>query len=501
MGDYRIPGEKLTAFGDETRRLAAVEGGLTYDQMLELLGGLESANTLTAAENSVFGNVEAAYEYGILDWGTNSVLSGSYYWQTANFFTANENMTVYGMRVAHGLTWDADILAPAALWDIDGNLLASCFMSQKESYVEALFDSPVNLIAGNSYVMSISSYCPRYIKYGWVTNPKITIIGTYSEPMSTPIGWDAPCFPPNMSGSTAPYPVDILIGESATPRPSVYTVQLETMDDIADEVIRITGASTVQTPAQIILALQSEESGGGELQQKTATPKGKVQEVTPDAGFYGLSKVRVEAAKLQQKTVTPTTQAQEVTANSGYYGLSKVVVEAVEVKEIKLQEKTLTPTKNTQSATPDNGYDGLSKVNVGAIPDEYIVPSGTKNIAANGDHNVKTYESVSVDVPIPDGYIQPSGTLNVTQNGEYDVTNYAAVEVEVAGGALQEKTVTPTSEEQVITPDAGYYGLSKVIVKAAEGTVLPDNVGIYYIGKANSVLKLDFESTAIGTLS
>ena len=69
---------------------------------------------------------------------------------------------------------------------------------------------------------------------------------------------------------------------------------------------------------------------------------------------------------------------------------------------------------------------------------------------------------------IPEGYIKPEGTKEITENGVYDVTNYAAVEVEVDGAAL------------------------------------PDNVGIYYIGRANSVLNadnFDFVTTAVGTLS
>ena len=67
--------------------------------------------------------------------------------------------------------------------------------------------------------------------------------------------------------------------------------------------------------------------------------------------------------------------------------------------EAVLQEKSVTPTKSAQSVVPDSGYDGLSRVNVGAIPDAYVIPSGSKSITENGTHNVKEYESVVVEVP------------------------------------------------------------------------------------------------------
>ena len=51
-----------------------------------------------------------------------------------------------------------------------------------------------------------------------------------------------------------------------------------------------------------------------------------------------------------------------------------------------LQTKTVTPTASQVEYLPDSGYDGFDKVTVEAIPPEYIVPSGTKNISANGNN-------------------------------------------------------------------------------------------------------------------
>lgn len=97
------------------------------------------------------------------------------------------------------------------------------------------------------------------------------------------------------------------------------------------------------------------------------------------------------------------------------------------------QEKTITPTKAIQEVVPDYGYDGLSKVTVEAIPDEYIVPVGTKDIASNGVYNVK--EFVNANVNVPDKKL---GTKSITQNGTYRATDdgldgYSEVNVETSG--------------------------------------------------------------------
>ena len=103
--------------------------------------------------------------------------------------------------------------------------------------------------------------------------------------------------------------------------------------------------------------------------------------------------------------------------------------------EIALQEKSVTPTKAIQTVEPDTDYDGLSKVTVDAIPADYIIPSGTVNVTQNGTHDVRSAESVNVNVPAP------------------------AIK-------LQEKTATPTTSAQTVSPDSGYDGLSKVTVNA-----------------------------------
>lgn len=133
-----------------------------------------------------------------------------------------------------------------------------------------------------------------------------------------------------------------------------------------------------------------------------------------------------EDVVLQEKTVTPTKSVQEVTADAGFTGLSKVSVE-------EIPDEYIVPsgTKNiTSNGTHDVTANASVSVNV-PIPDGYFKPSGTKSITENGTHSVKEYENVAVSVPIPDGYIKPSGTKSITQNGSHDVKSYESVDVDV----------------------------------------------------------------------
>lgn len=106
----------------------------------------------------------------------------------------------------------------------------------------------------------------------------------------------------------------------------------------------------------------------------------------------------------------------------------------------------VTPTTSAQTV---GGSDTMMEgaVTVEAIPPQYIIPTGTKSIAANGTG--------------------------------IDVTGYAAVDVAVPSSAptLQAKTnIAPTTSSQTVTADAGYDGLSSVQIDAMpSGVVVPSS--------------------------
>lgn len=155
---------------------------------------------------------------------------------------------------------------------------------------------------------------------------------------------------------------------------------------------------------QIATALEGKAAGGEAveitLQSKTVTPATSVQTVVADSGYDGLDKVTVNA----MPTATQATPSITVDANG------KITASATQTagyvaagtksatKQLTTQAaKTITPSTSSQTAVAKDVYT-TGVVTVGAIPSNYIVPSGTLTITTNGTIDVKNYASATVNV-------------------------------------------------------------------------------------------------------
>lgn len=170
---------------------------------------------------------------------------------------------------------------------------------------------------------------------------------------------------------------------------------------------------------------------------------------------------------LQEKTVTPSTSDQTIIPDEGYDGLGKVDVTAA-----ALQEKTITPSETSQVVTPDTNYYGLSKVTADPIPSTYKDTSDASATAAdivsgktayiNGGKVTGT-ATLTSDPKLQTKSVSPTTSQQiVTPDSTYDGLS----KVTVGAATLQTKTITPSTSSQSVTPDSSYYGLSKVTVSA-----------------------------------
>lgn len=165
--------------------------------------------------------------------------------------------------------------------------------------------------------------------------------------------------------------------------------------DAAQTVTAGTTAKTI-SPSTGNIGLSSVTVNPTPSQTKSATPTTEEQTISPDLGKL-LSSVTVTATPLDAtRTVTAGTVAATVTPTKGNIGIA-----AVTVNPTPSSAKTATPTKASQVISPDAGK-LLSSVTVNPIPEQYIIPSGTKSITTNGTADVTAFASVNVNVPAPD---------------------------------------------------------------------------------------------------
>lgn len=283
------------------------------------------------------------------------------------------------------------------------------------------------------------------------------------------------------------------------PTKTKVVVTKSKLDTLADTIATkavITLPETIDNLTTAVASIRLYEEPN--LQDKSVNPAQTSQTVTADSGYDGLGIVTVGPLPydLSQDTVNPAVLLEGYTAHDatgtpivGTYSGDSAVISVTEeldenggiIKHINAidishdtvdaahllqgytahdrqgnaitgtytdsavptsQTKTVTPTKATQVVTPDSGVDYLSQVTVNPIPSNYIIPSGTKNITANGTSDVTSYASVSVNV-------SPS---------------------------LQAKTVSPSEASQTVTADNNYDGLRSVTVSGISKTYVGSEV-------------------------
>ena len=156
------------------------------------------------------------------------------------------------------------------------------------------------------------------------------------------------------------------------------------------------------------------------------------------------------------------------TIPAGYHSGAGTVVGVSGGGNYQLQSKgPITPTKSQISVTPDNGYYGLSAVTIAAIPEAYQNVSSVTATAADvltGKVIVSaTGESVAGEM-VNNGAV--SKTLDATTgNQSYTVPAGHHNGSGTVSIVLEEKSATPTTASQNITPTSGKV-LSKVTVAA-----------------------------------
>lgn len=207
-------------------------------------------------------------------------------------------------------------------------------------------------------------------------------------------------------------------------------------------------------------------AGGGNynLQSKTATPTKKQQNVTPDAGYYGLSDVTVAPIPDAYQDVSSTTAAagdvltgkvyvladgtvttgtmpnngtvsKTLDATTITYTIPKGYHSGTGTVTITLETKTVTPTKSAQDITPTSGK-VLSKVTVNPIPDNYIDTTDADATAAN----------ILVDKTAYVGGVKVTGTMANNGDTSGTIDGLTTTSASIPAGYTSGGTVSLTSD-------------------------------------------------------
>jgi len=234
-------------------------------------------------------------------------------------------------------------------------------------------------------------------------------------------------------------------------------------------------------------------SGSVVYQSKTVDPSTNEQLITPDAsdGYNALSSVTIKAVdasidpdiiadniklgvnilgvdgtlvssyngRNQTKTVDASTVSQTVTFDSpDYTGLEEVVVNPYSLETLVVDSST-----GSRTYTPSINYNGIGQITVRPyVLDTKTVNPSTSEVVVTSDASALSQVTVNPVTSSIDPNIQPenikAGVNILGVTGELNDTVVVN---------LQDKTVTPSSSQLVVTADSSYDGLGTVYVNAA----------------------------------
>lgn len=252
---YKISGERLTGIADQVRRLLKAEDSMTPEQIENNLLNVVSASDLPDAESGVFGDNDASVEFGfsINEGKSIADTGGGYEYYFSTTYKANEALSILGVRLFH--YYNRSDLS-VYLWNASGVLVGQIdgVAVAYQSYTDVYFSIPASIAIGEEFTISVSKeiYSTKISKSYVTMNSKIAFVRSNYDYADGKL--------PSINETTS-YLYGIgcpIIGTIDTVElPDEYKIDRSTMDDIANEVKRITETTGKFTPEQIITALQA----------------------------------------------------------------------------------------------------------------------------------------------------------------------------------------------------------------------------------------------------
>lgn len=258
MPIYKDDRNVITPLFDQIRRITETEDAMTFERATESLLNVTPGAELPSAEESSFGVDTAGEEYGIVTLGTLGASSVSTRQYSFNKYTANEAFSIIGLRV-YAKSASTKRLC---LYNANGERVRTTaeITTTANTWTMAYLDEPVNIAIGESFIVSDVAtgsgvqYLRRCDTSDATFNGKVTYNGGQASSGALPSNFDTKY----IYGV-----VDFIIGTGSAELPDEYQIARTTMDDIAEEVQRITGTESKMTTAQIVTGLQSVTDGSG----------------------------------------------------------------------------------------------------------------------------------------------------------------------------------------------------------------------------------------------